>query len=171
MLRVFSLAAFLMVAFAVSAEAQIISNPVLTSWAPYPALPSYTAPPTVMPQACCTPPAVSYGNACSPSSAATTAYHAPVVTTYRLRPTTTYYVPATTTYFAPTTAYYGSTTSYRVRTVPATTVYLPPRSTMPAATTSYYAPAIPSTSYYAPAAPPAYSAPAAPQRSCGCQGR
>ena len=93
MIRVISMTAFWVALSAVSAQAQIISNPVLTSWAPYQVAPTYTASPAVTPSACCAPPVVSFCDPCSsaavPAAAARTAYYAPPGTTYVVAPTTT----------------------------------------------------------------------------------
>ena len=179
MLRAFSMAAILFAVFAVSAQAQIVSNPVLTTRAPYASGSAYAAPTPVAPSPCCAPPVVSYGNACngargdnelvrtsagraafdqllcSPSSllCSPEAYYAP---------TTAYYAPAATSYAQPTVTY----------RVPATTAYRTSGAYMTPPTTSYSSPAVPTTSYYAPAATqtPVYSVPSTAGSSCGCRG-
>ncbi len=183
MIRVISITAFWAALSAVSAQVQIISNPVLTSWAPYQVPPTYTASPAVTPSACCAPPVVSFCDPCSsaavPAAAGRTAYYAPPGTTYVVAPTTRYYVPRTTSYYVPTTTtYYGSA---RAPSVPATRVYYRPVTQMSSPGMSYVASATPTTSYYAPSVPTSsYSAPAAsssstyspavPRSSCGCRG-
>ena len=62
MLRALSLTALLVAVMAVSVEAQIISNPVLTTQFPYAAAPVYDVP-AVAPV--CTPPVVSFYNPCA----------------------------------------------------------------------------------------------------------
>ena len=96
-----------------SATAQIISNPVVTTFRPYAFVPQPV-----------------------------TAYYAPVITTQYApvtayyAPTTTYYAP-TTSYYAPTTSYYAPTTSYYAPSAPAvTTYYAPPTATETVSTKS-----------------------------------
>jgi len=178
MLRVFSMAAILFAVFAVSAQAQIVSNPVLTTWTPYASASGYAMRTPVAPSPCCAPPVVSYGNACAP--AATTSLYAPAPVVQRstsyYAPRAVYYAPRTA-YYAPTTTYYApAATSYAQPTVtyrvPATTVYRTSGAYMSTPTTSYASPAVPTTSYYAPAATqtPVYSAPSTSGSSCGCRG-
>jgi hypothetical protein len=174
MLRALCSAVMLMSVLAVSAEAQIVSNPVVTSWPPYAGAASRVVP-VAAPVAAdaCTPPVVTfYAPTVAPMivSAPITRCCAPVVR-YRV-PTTTYYAPVTTyrvplspaccapaapVYSAPATSYYSPIASYRMPLPPSSVVY----SLSPAAAT-------PVTSYYAPVAAPVVSAPASSGRSCGC---
>ena len=140
MVRVLSLAAILVAVSAVSATAQIITNPVVTSWPSEVRLMPYPMPaqPPVALDAC-TPPVVTYCNPCATGAipaVPTMTYMAPT-TTYYL-PTTTYYAPttafrlpvlapfwrpATTTYYAPSVAYYRPVTNYRMPSPPEINVF------------------------------------------------
>ena len=154
MLRTFSLAIVLIAAFAVSAQAQLVSNPVLTGWTPYAPVSTYTALRPVAPSPCCTPQVASY---CAPCSQ-------PAVV-----PTTSYRVPTTSCCAPPTTGYRPVTTSYRV---PATTVYRTSGANMTTPMTVPTTATIPTTSYYASAAvtTPVYASPAVSSSSCNCRG-
>ncbi len=166
MLRATCLATVLSVLGAVSAHAQIISNPVITTWRPY-ATASYAAPAPVAPSSWSARPTAGYCNPCGQAgSVGVTAYSMPTPTVVRR---TSYYAP-TTTYYAPTTSYYSSPGSYRV---PTTTVYRVSGAYLPPPATSYPSSSVPSTSYYAPApaaTAPVYSAPATAGPGCGCRG-
>jgi hypothetical protein len=172
MLRTFGLTVALVGVLAVSAEAQIISNPVVTSWPPYTTMTTYRLPagPPIAAEVC-TPPVVTFyapaaprPSCCSPVVAyrvpAVTTYYAPPVTSYRVVLSPTYVTPAAPVVVAPTTTYYQPMWNYRMPLAPTTTLY----SSSPVVGT-------PVTSFYAPAAAaPAVSAPVAVGRSCGCGG-
>ena len=187
-----SLTVVLVAVVAASADAQLVSNPVVTSWPPYTTMRTYplpSAPPVAADV--CTPPVVTYY---SPTVSRTMV---PAPITRHFAPTTTYRVPApgccapVVSYAVPTTTYYAPVTTYRV---PANSAYYAPAITAYSApTTTYYSPlanyrmpappassvfsvpitSTPVTSYYAPAvaAMPAMSAPVTTGRSCGCGGR
>jgi len=167
MLRVLLLAFVLLAVLAASAQAQLVSNPVLTGWTPYAPVSTYTALRPVAPSPCCTPPVTSYCDPCGQIAVVpTTTYYAPTQVVLR---TPSRRVP-TSACCAPTTvSYHPVTTSYRL---PATTVYRTSGAYLaPAATVGASAP-VPTTSYYAPATigTSAYSVPTTSSSGCGCRG-
>lgn len=179
MVRVLSLATVLVAVSAISGTAQIVSNPVVTSWPSDVRLLTYPMPAQApVPLDACTPPVVTFYNPCAAGGVAAappTTLYAPTTTYYF--PTTTYYAPTTafrlpavaplwrpartTTYYAPSAAYYSPVTSYRMPAPPEMNVFAPLAAFAP--TAAYYAPAA--------SAPPVMSTPAGTGRSCGCGGR
>lgn len=160
MLRVLSLATVLVAALAVSVDAQIISNPVLTTWTPHahtvvarypvatPVVPGGIAPPivTIGDPYVPTPVTVHY----MPSAVAPVFPWVPVPRTTAYTVTS---VPPTIVYQASPMVVYRPVVAYRVPTV------------------AYRVPAIPVTTYYAPAMPvtTVYSPPVAAPAGCGCR--
>lgn len=187
MLRNACLTVMLTMWLTTSAQAQIVSNPVVTSLTPYAPMTAHPLP-AAAPVAAdvCTPPVVTYyspTSCCAPAVVPATAYRVAV-------PTTLYYAPPRAVFVVPSTTAYRPLARYRAPLPPTTVMYsastlVAPAPVMP--TTSYYAPAVsaaspthvmsvpvmPTTSYYAPAvsAAPVMSAPVAASRGCGCSGR
>ena len=161
MFRVLSLAALLLAVPAVPAQAQIVSNPVLTSWTPYATSASYTVRSPVTPSACCAParaPVACYAPAPAPVATCNSCVQPAVVTARVVQRPVVYYAPRTV-YRVPVTTYYAPTVTYRM---PTTTVYRPTGAYVATPTTTYYAPSTPVVSA------PVYSAPAATSSGCGC---
>ncbi len=174
MLRVFTSAALLLAVTAATVQAQIVSNPVVTSWPTGTALTTYPMSPPPVSADVCTPPVVTFY---SP-------YAAPPA------PITTFMAPSTMA--VPVTAFRWPARTVRqpvtIVTVPAsvTRVYRPVWQTavLPVPVTTMYAPAAvasPVTSYHALSSSPVWNAPTstslmttAPASSgsgCNCQGR
>jgi len=162
MLRV---VAFAIVSLGLTAtvQAQIISNPVLTSWTPFSTAPRYAIPSPVVPAPCCAPaPAPSCG------SCATTTRYVPSVAANSVR----YYTPTVRAY-SPAVTYSAPSVSYRIPVTGPTTVYRTTGAYMPSRPSYSSYPGTPTTSYYYPAAGSARSSlaiPATPSRGCNCHG-
>lgn len=184
MFRTYLWAVMLMVTASAACHAQIISNPVVTSWptGTGSALTTYPMPAAPVPADVCTPPVVTFCDPCAAPAA----------------PVTSFRVPSTVPVPAPVTAYRwpvqvvarpGLITPVPVRT---TRVFRPvwqpvtpgvPVVAVPAPTvTTAPMPAAPVTSYYAPSVTPAWSSVATPvaapsppvsagSSGCNCQGR
>ena len=172
MLRISFLSAVLLMLGSVTSQAQITSNPVLTTWVHGPTAVRYSASRPVVPSPCCGAPTANACNTCAP---ATTAYYAPAPVQYAApvasscttcasaAPTTvSYYAPAPVmppvSYAAPVASRCNScaasaNVTYRAPTsVPGYSVPIARNCTScavasaPTATTSYYAPT--ATRYY-----------------------
>jgi hypothetical protein len=177
---------------AASTDAQLVSNPVVTSWPPYTTMKTYALPaaPPVAADVC-TPPVVTYYS----PAVSRTIVPAPLTSLFAPRTTYRVAVPSccgsAVPYIVPTTTYYAPVTTYRVPTnsvyyAPPVTVYAPSTTTYYSPLANYRMPAVPTsdvfsvpiattpvTSYYTPAATavPVMSAPVTTGRSCGCGGR
>lgn len=174
MLRVSAWAVVLVVTGTMSARAQIISNPVVTTFTPYAGSVSYAVSPPVAPSPCCAPPSVTY---CDPCAQPTTTYYAPSTMMWTARRPVSWAVPVTASYapaarmYVPTTSYYAPTVMYRIPASSPVTVYSMPDSTsLPMS--SYAAPTAPGVSYGVPAAAaaPVTSVPGAASGGCNCRG-
>jgi hypothetical protein len=175
MVRNYSLAVVLCAAGSLSAQGQIMSNPVVTTYARYTAA-APAMPLPVAPAPYCPPPMVTYRvPVVAAPSCCTVAQPALPTVSYYL-PTTTYRVPAVS---APLTVHYVSrpAVSFPSPTVmwsaPPTTVYRPWQSSVSAPTVSALSTGS-SSSYYGPAAssssPPVYAAPRSAVSGCACGG-
>lgn len=174
MLRTCSGAVLWMAMTAAACQAQIVSNPVVTSWPTGMAVSTYPVPTAPVAADVCTPPVVTFCNPCAVASPPGTSLLVPSPTAV---PVTAYRWPGPTVRRpVVTSSVPGSVTRvYRP-------VWQPVSPTVPVwPTPAPIGATAPVTSYYAPSAVPMWSSPVSPNMTttvpanagggCHCQGR